>query len=493
MERATLPSRSGFMKQVQFERNKAKSKHTFYAYKVGFRTMWRTCPSYLIRIGMKPPGEYRETNQMGGVMFSLPGEVDLTPRQAAQILWKCYQSGDPWLTYPQLRTIMKTLSFAYQVQGGEATGQFSTVQAVWDACQVANMSPNQETLKADPSRTPLPEEIREAFGQDWRPECGVGLVQWSVGQLAAWDWCVLGCRPNEDLGRLKKSEKHDICGAEGWGWTDFVGGRCKLSGKKRNNRPWKAWRVCLCANKKHIPVPDDVEYETWNNGFPSEMPTWHTGCPLAAMELVLRKQYPLYLKDEREVKWKGRVYRKWSNVTNSFTKNNEGCPVGLAQTWLYVQGVTRPFDTNSGRKSLGRWTLKLNCVYRDIFEVMGDLEDVWRKNYCGLLEELINHTGPSVGLKIFNKLLLHCPKLPKDEFKGREQSEDPDEACRVLRTLATWLKRGPRVKPRLTQDQKLQVALLKALGKKKKGEEALVEHPKFRRRRRVVELLGSGP
>jgi len=69
----------------------------------------------------------------------------------------------------------------------------------------------------------------------------------------------------------------------------------------------------------------------------------------------------------------------------------------------------------------------------------------------------------------FKLLLLHCPKLPKDEFKGREQSEDPAEACRVLRTLATWLKRGPRVKPRLTQDQKLQVALLKALGKRKKA------------------------
>ena len=39
----------------------------------------------------------------------------------------------------------------------------------------------------------------------------------------------------------------------------------------------------------------------------------------------------------------------------------------------------------------------------------------------------------------------------------------------MLRTLAAWLKRGPRVKPRLTQDQKLQVALLKALGKKKKA------------------------
>ena len=75
------------------------------------------------------------------------------------------------------------------------------------------------------------------------------------------------------------------------------------------------------------------------------------------------------------------MYRKWSNVTNSFTKNNEGCPVGLAQTWLYAQGVTRPFDTNSGRKSLGRWTLKLNVPYRDSFQVMGDLEDVWRKSY----------------------------------------------------------------------------------------------------------------
>ena len=152
MEKATLPRRAGFMKQVQFERNKAKSKYTIKAYKVGFRLMWRTCPSYLMRIGMKPPGEYPKTNQMGGIMFSLPGDIELSPRQAAQILWKCYQSGDPWLTFRQLRTIMTMLSYAYQVQGGEAKGQFSAVQAVWDACRVSNMAPNMESLKADPSR-----------------------------------------------------------------------------------------------------------------------------------------------------------------------------------------------------------------------------------------------------------------------------------------------------------------------------------------------------
>ena len=81
------------------------------------------------------------------------------------------------------------------------------------------------------------------------------------------------------------------------------------------------------------------------------------------MELVLRLQKPLYHGDESGRRWKGRVYRSWSHGKKAFNVTNIGCPVGTALNWFRAMGVTREFDTNAGRKSLARWTLKLNVPY----------------------------------------------------------------------------------------------------------------------------------
>lgn len=40
-------------------------------------------------------------------------------------------------------------------------------------------------------------------------------------------------------------------------------------------------------------------------------------------------------------------------------------------------------------------------------------------------------------------------------------------ALRGLRRFARWLKKGPHTRPLLTQDQRIQIELLKALGKKR--------------------------
>jgi len=62
----------------------------------------------------------------------------------------------------------------------------------------------------------------------------------------------------------------------------------------------------------------------------------------------------------------------------------------------------------------------------------------------------------------------YCPGLvAKNIFKNREQSLDPDVALGALRRFAAWLKKGPHTRPLLTQDQRIQLELLKAFGKKK--------------------------
>ena len=361
MSLAMLPRRAGYRKQVQFERNSRKTMDTWKAYRAGFRLWWRACPDYLLRIGVRGVGEYDPKNQTGGVMFTLPGDIELTERQAGQILWKSYQSRDPHLTQPQLRQVKKTLSFAKQVQGGGPKSQFAQVKATWDACFVENMATSSTSTAAAPGRTPIPAELRTVFGVNWDPNCGQCLIEWSVAQLAAFDWCVNGARPNVDLGRLKWSEVHDFDLAEGWCNTAFKDGRAKLENKKRNTRPWKSWRPCLCSGKRHIPVPEDIEYESWKHGNPTSDITWCTGCPVSALELVLRLQKRLYPEDQSGKR--GRIYRGWSHSRRCFHKENLGSPVGTALNWLRLMGLTRDFDTNAGRKSLARWTLKLNVPY----------------------------------------------------------------------------------------------------------------------------------
>ena len=73
-------------------------------------------------------GSFSPTNHHHGEMFALPGEFSLTKEQAAQLLFKCYKSKK--FTFAQMRTIKKTLSYAYQLQGGVPGKNFETIPGV---------------------------------------------------------------------------------------------------------------------------------------------------------------------------------------------------------------------------------------------------------------------------------------------------------------------------------------------------------------------------
>ena len=446
--RAVLPRRSGWRRQLQFELNGLRRPKTMEAFRYGFRLIWRGCPKYLKRIGMGRPGSYDETNHHGGEMFALPGEFSLNKDQAAKILFLCYKTGK--FTFSQMRTIKKTLAYAYQLNGGIPGKNFSTVPGVWLVVQDEQLQPQQHFCV--PTKVPLPRELRKVFTTEYREETGMGFMDWCRGLLVAWDWAVLGARSKEDLKRIKNGAQHGIDHAEGWAWTAYKGGRSKLCTARKGTRPWRAWRICMCIGKKHIPLPEDVQYCMDKKGNLLEPASWCTGCPVNCMELIFRTQD--YLAPERhDDNYRHvRIYRKWEKTRGRAARDSQGEPVEFALKWLKVQGLERDYDTNAGRKALSRWLQELKILHPEGVQIHGDCEDVWAKNYQ--------------------------KQMPLMGYKERNQSLDPHQATAALRKFAMWCRRGPSVKPLgVSRRDRMLGAFFKEMGHGEKANKILNDFP----------------
>ena len=419
--------------ELEWDKNLMRSGETMKIYRYGFRLWWLSCPDYLEEIGIKREGKYKITNQHGGVMFALPTEINLDEEEAAAILYKCIQKR---LTKAQLKVVKKTLSYAYQLQGGEPGKNFRTLPGVWVVATEAKMAPQKHFCV--PTRIPRPQQLRQAFTKDWDPNGEMSLIDYSRGLLAGWAWGVCGARSKEDLKRVKKGAAHGFDTHEGWGWTIFQGGRCKMPMAKKGTRPWRLWYTCMCVGR-HSPVPDDVEYSMKKDGNPLEKVTWCTACPVNCQELLLRSQWELFVGDKEALKqWKfARIWRKWTKK-GRFGASSEGDIVQLAFRWFRYQGIEPDWDTNAGRKSLARWLQHLRVPYGEGMQMHGDLEDVFRKYY---------QSG-----------------LPKSGYTERRQSNDPKIATRALQRFATWCSRGIPPKPKLDRKERLMAAILEGQG-----------------------------
>jgi hypothetical protein len=117
--------------------------------------------------------------------------------------------------------------------------------------------------------------------------------------------------------------------------------------------------------------------------------------------------------NQLEKEW--RIYPKWTKA-GIFGKKNVGDVSTIANKWLQHQGQQADdgslFDHNSGRKSLARWLEQLSVAYRESVHIHGDLECVWRHSYQDRLD--ISH------------------------YRTREQSTNPDLACKALRRLVKF-------------------------------------------------------
>jgi hypothetical protein len=422
---------------VAFDKNKLKSTHTLAKYRTGYRTAWNEpkVEKYMTNYTtLKPPGSYNPNNQQGGVMFAVPREVNLDGKQAGIIMRLCYKAR---MSLSQLESVRKMLSFAYQLTiNKKDKTNYDEVAEQW-GCQDPELY-GEPTQKILAEVSVEPSGLKKAFTTEYNPRKGMPFMQWCVGLLVTHDYDVCGARSYVDLHKIKQSGKHIVVPSEGWMCTAMKGGRAKLE-KKKGTRPWSCYRVCLCPGGKHKCMPKHWEQnlDQWSN--PKKI-TWCTTCPLNAFEVLRTMLAP---EDQR-------IYPRWLPDQNRFSKADLGQEkmMKLHQNWLNYQGANPDglfFDSNSGRKSLGKWCDEFNIVYHMSFEIHGDLWKTWKKHY--------QHG------------------LQKDPcFERRTQSNNPDLCCAALRRFARAIGRGrtirddPKEKLTMQQHGQMMAALLRRLG-----------------------------
>ena len=380
-------------------------------------------------------GSFDKFNGHNGVCWGWPKECKLTNRQAKTLYLACYRTRS--LTIHQMIVVRKALAYAYELTGGEPKGNYRGVKQVWKLVDPLQLAAAKG--RVIPQRIPTVKQLK-VFGKDWTTDFDGSLIEYSSGLICAHDAFLYGLRSTEDVDRVKTSFHHTYDWQQGWQCTSFKGGRAKLCGTKKGSRPWGIYTTCFCKGTKHQPPPEDFQLDKNGNPRDPDLVNWTTSCPLACLQLMWQLQS------------KPRRYAKWSTVTGRFNdKHNIADPVEFGIDWLIKQGATTEanrFDRNSGRKCLARYCRKLGLSYEPIFQMIGDLEEVWRNNYDN--------------------------DLPQSGYAVRDQSTDPKVATYALRLFAkAILKRKVKLKPKLNLSDRIAYRLLVSREGKEAAEKAL--------------------
>ena len=384
---------------------------------------WKHARAEMKRFGVGKVGSFDKRNHHAGVCWGWPHECRLTDRQAKTIyhtIWKTRA-----LTIDQMIVIRKSFAYAFELKNNQ-TGNYPGVKEVWKFIRESQLAP--AIRRVIPTKIPTVAQLK-VFAKDWTPVGGMSLIRYSSGLVCAHDAFLFGLRSREDVDRVKKSFEHDFDLQQGWLSTGFKGGRAKLCGTKAGTRPWKIWATCFCKFKKHRGPPTGFCYEIQKDGNPLDPAdvTWTTSCPISALQLLWSLQE------------KPRRYGKWL-PSGRFGSSNIADPVACGIDWMIAMGATtnaNRYDHNSGRRCCARYTRKLGLDYPPIFEMVGDLEEVWR---------------------------VYDPDLPKSGYDVRDQSKDPNVCCYALRLFAkVILGLKKKVKPKLGMSDRINFALLKAM------------------------------
>ena len=243
---AKLPKNAGHATQVQHQRSLSKSESTMRKYRNGWNILWRTIPRVMKRQKVKPPGSYDFHNHHGGVMFGWPQESTLTDGRVSKIFFAYINSGKS--THAQLDAVQKCLSFAWELTGQKTKkrGNWPCVASILESVRPGVLKPNAKNTGAKARYIPSPEQLKAAIERGWTPEHEWPLPKWCTHYIAFWDTMVSGYRARVDMEKIKMSSTHDHDWTQGWQKTNLVGGRSKLSGKKKGTRPWACYRVSDC-------------------------------------------------------------------------------------------------------------------------------------------------------------------------------------------------------------------------------------------------------
>ena len=433
-----LPRYASLETRIQKERNDQRSKSSMDGLRYGFKLMWREAPEEMRRCKVGEVGSFDKHNGHKGLCWGWPRECKLTNAQAKRIYWAVYEKKR--LTVYQMKTVRKALAYAFQLTGGDRRlKNYASVNNVSELVKESALADSK--VSVIPKRIPTVRDLKKAFDTEWTPESPWCFMEWLSGLICAYDCFLNGLRAVEDVTRLKKSRSHQADWKAGWQRTAFLGGRAKLSGPKKNTRKWDLYTTCFCPQEHQGPPPSFwVKIQKDGNPRHPEEVIWTTTCPLAALQLMWQ------LQDEP------RRYGKWLG-SGKFGSSNIGDPVKKAMQWFCAQGVCESedaFDHNSGRKCFARLARALDLEYPAIFQVVQDLEEVWRENYD--------------------------PDLPKSNWSPtkRDQSPDPSlctEALRIFRRRV--LKRGGAFLPRMSRSERLIYASIRLQHGQEEADKAL--------------------
>ena len=222
-----------------------KQPETRQSNRCGFYAMWKYAPDTMKKFKVKKPGEFQENNIHNGKMWGSMQEWRrhrLSEDQVLEIVLEVYKGGASLST---MKLVRKTCSYLYNLATGIPEENFPGMKGVFKCINLKACTPSRGGVK--PVHVPTADQLVHAFTTEWKPDCGLSLLCFLMGCLAAYDSHVLGSRPKADLNKIKESVTHDHDKARhnevSW-WT------------LQTLRVWcallvSAHRICLCPEGKH--------------------------------------------------------------------------------------------------------------------------------------------------------------------------------------------------------------------------------------------------
>ena len=209
-EKRVLFRGAGYEAKLRYEVDQNKSDAIHAQYRYGYQLIWRVVePAMLKQLSFPAMGTFEKNNGQDGLIWGWRKECNMTNKKAGKLLLACIQSRK--LTMPQLGSVRKSLAYTFQLMGNKVTKKednWPEVGRVWESVGQDKCVPTKSTL---PTCIPTPDDLKKAFTSRWDSGRNrMSFLRSIVARRAASDIFKDGCRPNEDIARLKKSRRAEI-------------------------------------------------------------------------------------------------------------------------------------------------------------------------------------------------------------------------------------------------------------------------------------------
>ena len=316
-------------------------------------------------------------------------------------------------TFSMADGVSKLLSYVWQLQHKGKKGKYETVRPQMNRWQkLDNYAEPTQKIRAE--YIVSPDNLKVAMTCEWTPQNKYPFLVWNIGFLLTYLYCLNGCRPREDLKRLRDSEDHEFSPDQGILRIGFKGGKAKQD--TGHFRKWSAYARCMCPDAKHQRPPAN-----WRAMIANGQPFVHcTTCPIGAYE-VIQSGCPEAADTRIFPLFTGKKYKLHvSKPKKQYQSLSEKRLPQFSIDWLTEQGGNPDglkYSSNMGRHALGQVCDRVGVIYERSFQLHGNRKSNW---------------------KVYQKRL-HDPT----NWTHREQSEDPYVCCEALDQIHRFFGRGP--------------------------------------------------